>query len=230
MSIDYNKYLGSNDKQIIVSDDPLPKNMHFIYVIIGKRGSGKSNLLLNALQHKIFYKGYFDNIFMLSPTAQNDKKFKKLLEELDDDDKFYNDCNDTTIQEIIDKITTFNDEWDNNKREPRNLIIFDDCIADMPKSTTKSLFNKLIISNRHLKTSIIITSQKFNLLNTTIRANIDMISFFKNDNSQEKKGFLDEYGIDEKILNAICVNNHDFMHVSFCSGVPLYYDKFNVLK
>ena len=36
--------------------------------------------------------------------------------------------------------------------------------------------------------------------------------------------------VDKDILDAVCKNNHDFIHISFCSGVPLYYDKFNIIK
>lgn len=231
---DYNKYLKTKDNQVKISDDPLPKGIHFIYCIIGKRGSGKSNLLLNALEHKIFYKNYFDNIIFCSPTARNDKKFSDLVEEVEEMNNFYDDLDEDILTEIIDKIESFNNNFDiknkKGEREPRNLLIFDDCIHLLPKSTQKSKLHEIITTNRHLNTSIIITSQRFKNINTLIRANLDMISFFKNDNINEKKLFTDEYNIDKDILDAVCKNNHDFIHISFCSGVPLYYDKFNIIK
>jgi len=226
---DYNKYLKTKDNQVKISDDPLPKEINFIYVMVGKRGSGKSNLLLNALEHKIFYKNYFDNIIFISPTARNDKKFSDLVEEVEEMNNFYDDLDEDFLTEIIDKIKAFNDNF-KKKRDPRNLLIFDDCIHMLPKSTQKSKLHEIITTNRHLKTSLIITSQRFKNINTLIRSNLDMISFFKNDNIIEKKLFCDEYNIDKDILDAVCKNNHDFIHISFCSGVPLYYDKFNIIK
>lgn len=226
---DYNKYLKTKDNQVKISDDPLPKEINFIYCIIGKRGSGKSNLIANALEHKIFFKNYYDQIIFISPTARNDKKFSDLVEEVEEMNNFYDDLDEDILTEIIDKIKAFNDNF-KKKREPRSLIIFDDTIHLLPKSTQKSKLHEIITTNRHLKTSLIITSQRFKNINTLIRANLDMISFFKNDNIIEKKLFCDEYNIDKDILDAVCKNNHDFMHISFCSGVPLYYDKFNIIK
>jgi hypothetical protein len=227
--MDYSKYLKTNDNQIKISDEPLPKDINFIWLISGRRGSGKSNLLLNALGHKIFYKNYFDNIIFVSPTARNDKKFGDLVEEVEEMNNFYNDLDEDILTEIIDKIKGFNDNF-KKKREPRNLIIFDDCIHLLAKSTQKSRLHEIITTNRHLKSSIIITTQRFKNINTLIRSNVDMISFFKNDNIQDKKLFCDEYDINREILEAVCKKNHDFMHISYTSGVPLYYDKFNIIK
>ena len=60
------KLLEPKDKQVSSSDDCLPKDGYYIWLLIGKRGSGKSNLLLNALDNKEFYKKYYDNIFLIS--------------------------------------------------------------------------------------------------------------------------------------------------------------------
>ncbi len=230
---DYNKYLNSVDNMIQLSKDPLPKDQHIKWVIYGQTGSGKSNLLLNALRHKIFYKNYFDNIYMCSPTGKNDAKFDKLIEELEQDDRYYNNCSEETTKEIIDKIEEFNDSWDydKKKRQPRNLIIYDDCLHDFPKATQKnSLINKLITTNRHLKLSIIITSQRYKSMNPLIRINTNIISFFRNNNMMEKKLFCEENSVDIDILDAICEKNHDFMHITYTSGIPLYYDKFNLIN
>lgn len=227
--MDYSKYLKSHDNQIKISDEPLPKDIHFIYLIAGKRGSGKSNLLLSSLDHKIFYKNYFDNIIFVSPTARNDKKFANLVEEVEGNECFYDDSDEDILTEIIDKLKSFNDNF-NKKREPRNLLIFDDCIHLLARSTQKSKLHEIITTNRHLKTSIIITTQRFKNINTLIRANLDMVSYFKNDNIADKKMFCDEYNIDREILDAVCKTNHDFIHISYTSGVPLYYDKFNIIK
>lgn len=226
------KLIKPLDKQIVGSTLPLPKNQYNIWCIYGARGSGKSTLLLNSLNHKQFYKNYFDNIILLSPTARNDKKFKDLVEELRNDDKYYTSCNEEVITKIIEEIENFNDNWNykKKKREPRNLIIFDDLLHELPKSVNKSVINKLITTNRHLKTSIFITSQKFKGLNTLIRCNCDIISFFTSNNINEKKAFCEEYSIEPELLDEICKKNNDFIHISFCSGRKLVFDKFDLIK
>ena len=100
----------------------------------------------------------------------------------------------------------------------------------LPKSTQQSVIHELITTNRHLKTSIFITSQRFKSLSTLVRSNADVISFFKTNNVMEKKLFCDEYGFDEDTLDAICVNNHDFLHITFTSGKRLIYDHFDIIN
>jgi hypothetical protein len=230
--MDYNKLLKPLDHTIKPSSDPLPKNMYIIWTIFGMRGSGKSNLLLASLRHKEFYKNYFDNIFLISPTAKNDNKFKSLVEELEEDDKYSSQCDEATVENVMERIREFNQKWNykKKKRDPHNLIIFDDCIHALPKSTQKSSIHELITTNRHLKTSIFITSQRFKSLSTLIRSNADVISFFKTNNLLEKKLFCDEYGIDEDTLDAICQTNHDFIHITFTSGTRLIFDNFDKIE
>lgn len=65
---------------------PVPKNAHhpepphpalpgheFTLGLIAPKGSGKTTLMCNLLK---FYKGYFHNIFVFSPTVLNDEKWK----------------------------------------------------------------------------------------------------------------------------------------------------------
>jgi Cdc6-like AAA superfamily ATPase len=226
------KLIKPLDKQIENSDAPLPKNMYNIWTIYGMRGSGKSTLLLNSLNHKEFYKNYFDCIYLISPTATRDKKFELLCKELKDDNRCFSKLDEETIKNIMEEIKAFNDGWNykKKKRNPRSLIIFDDCLHELPKSTTKSVIHELITTNRHLKTSIFITSQKFKALNTLIRANADIISFFTSNNEGEKKAFCDEYGIHEELLNDICQKNNDFIHITFCSGKRIIFDKFDKVQ
>jgi hypothetical protein len=220
------KLLEPKDKQVSSSDDCLPKDGYYIWLLIGKRGSGKSNLLLNALDNKEFYKKYYDNIFLISPTAGRDRKFDKLCKELNKEDKCFDDCNNKIIGEIMERIQSYNDEHE--KKKPRNLIIFDDCLSLLPKSTEKnSIFNKLIVQNRHYKTDVFITTQQFKKLNTIVRSNADMVSFFKNDNQGEKKAFLEEYGITEELLDDATDEKHSFLHICFNSNQPTYFKRFD---
>ena len=128
------KLIQPLDNQIINSDSPLPKDLFIIWCLYGMKGSGKSTLLLNALRHKEFYKNYFDNIFLISPTASRDKKFDDLCEELERYDRLYTTIDEGILLEIMDKIRNFNDSF-KKKRLPRTLVIFDDCIHLLPKAT-----------------------------------------------------------------------------------------------
>jgi polyhydroxyalkanoate synthesis regulator phasin len=226
--MNYNDLIKPLDKQIEGSGEPLPKNMHCIWLLVGSRGRGKSTLLLNSLYKDEFYKGYYDNIFLISPTALNDSKFKPLIDELSKEAKYYSSASESNVQEIMESLKVYNKEFNEkrNKRKARSLIIFDDCLHELPKSTQKSCIHKLITTNRHLKCSIFITTQMFKKLNPVIRTNLDMISFFQSANEHEKKNFCEEYGVDMQELDEICENNNDFIHLTWCSGKKKTFNKF----
>ena len=226
--MNYNNLIRPLDKQIEGSSEPLPKNMHLIWLLCGSRGRGKSTLLLNSIYKNEFYKGYFDNIYLISPTAMNDDKFKSLIDELAREEKFFTSASESNVQSIMDGLKDYNKNFNEkkNKRKPRSCIIFDDCLHELPKSTQKSCIHKLITTNRHLKCSIFITTQMFKKLNPVIRTNLDMISFFQSANEHEKKNFCEEYGVDIEELDQICEDNNDFIHVTWCSGRKKTFNKF----
>ena len=218
------------DNQIIRSDDPLPKQ-DIVWIINGGKGSGKSSMILSVLKSKNGYKKFYDNIYLVSPTASRDTKFNKLIEELDKDNKYFSTCDNETIEDIINKLKEFNENFDESNRQPRNLVIFDDCLASLPKSTQRSPFNLLITTSRHLKTSVWILTQKYNKVNPLIRANMDMLSFFRSNNKLEFKTLEDDVNVDEKELKILydfaTDKPNSFLHISFFSGKPIFFNRFD---
>ena len=224
------------DHQVVRTDEPIPKGISgLIYLIIGKKGSGKSSLLLNLLKTKQKdggLKKYYDNIYFISPTASspNEKKFKKLVEELQDDDKFYDTYNEQNLNKIVDEIKEYNNEHSDDN--PLHLLILDDCVLDLGKSNSDSILNKLVILARHLRTSVFILSQKYNAINTVIRRNTDIISFFRTDNKKELKSLADDVNVDEHKLKALyefatAGSSNDFLHINLLSNPVSYYKKFD---
>jgi polyhydroxyalkanoate synthesis regulator phasin len=159
------------DCQKKASEEAYPKHCgYYLWVVSGAKGSGKTTLLYNVLLHHL--KGYYDNIYLISTTAKNDKKMTDLVDELSEEDKIYTECSPDVISEVIEKIQEKNDEGAKN-----NLVWFDDCIHLLPKSTQKnSVFNKLITTMRHYKTDVWITTQSYLRLNTLVRSNMDLFS------------------------------------------------------
>jgi hypothetical protein len=226
------KDLSRLDNQVMRSDDPLPK-ADIVWIISGGKGSGKSTMCINVLKSKNGYRRFFDNIFLVSPTASRDPKFEKLCSELERDNRMFSTCDEETIDEIISRLKNFNEEFDEKEegRKPHNLVIFDDCLAFLPKSTQKSRFNELITTSRHLKTSVWILCQKFNRVNPLIRANMDLLSFFRTNNKHEFKTLEEDINVDEKELKLLynfCTEEpNSFLHVSFFGGKPKFFKKFN---
>ena len=227
-----NDILTPLDNTFNASDDPLLRNNNsIVYVISGRRGSGKSTLCIQLMSHKKAYRKRFTNVFLISPTAESDKKFKKLVEELKEEDfpHFYDTLNEENIEEILNFIRRDNDE---NDKKNLHCLILDDVVLDLPKSKS-SLINRIVITSRHLNLTIIIVTQKYNAIPTIIRNNMDLCSFFPSLNNHEIKTFQEDLNIDKDIFNAIydycCDESNSFMHANLV-GLPKFYRKFEPIE
>lgn len=213
------------------STDPLLlQNKSCVYIISGRRGSGKSTLALSLLNSKLAYRKRFKNLFLISPTARNDKKFSKVLKELDEDGKYFDELTEDNIHHILDIIKADNEE--NNKKNLHCLIL-DDCVLDLPKRKS-NILNRLVIESRHHNTTLLILSQKYNAIPTIIRANMDIISFFPSLNNREISTFQEDLNISKdlfyKMYNTATEKQNDFLHVNLLSNPPKFYKKFELLN
>ena len=221
--------IKADDNMINQTTKPFPPSPQpFVWLCIGRKGSGKTTIIKNLLDSPDGFQKRFHNIYLISKTAKNDDKLKKLVEELDEDNKFYDTCNDEVVEEVLDKIKTFNKDYlkKHKKKKPENLVIFDDCLDSLPLSVERnSAINKLIIGHRHYKTSIIISVQKWTAVNRLIRNNSDCISYFTNQNDKENKSFKDEYGISDELLDFATKDPHSFLHMTFLNNAQKTYFK-----
>ena len=211
------------DNQVLLSNEALPKNNGLIWLLVGRKGSGKSSQLYNALdssQKNGGYRKFYKNIYICSPSMENDKKMKKLVEEVEDDGNFYDTLNNEILNEIIEKARSNPDE--------NSLLILDDCISLLPKSTQKNaVFNALVCNCRHLNMSIWITLQKLKGVNSTIRNNTDMISMYKTYSYTELKSYTDEFDTPKNIYEDNTTEPHSFLHTTFTGGKPKFFKNYD---
>jgi chromosomal replication initiation ATPase DnaA len=162
-------------------------NKGFVCCIIGKRGSGKSHLLLQMLLHKRLLKEKFDEVILINPSYSYDDKY-----DIIDFTEVYEDFNTELIEEL-------NKKFQDNPKEKR-LIILDDCISSSEFKSNQSYhpLNTLVSNGRHWGCSLIVLSQKYNAISSTIRAQYDYIITFKTSNHKELNCIYEEYGIDTK--------------------------------
>jgi hypothetical protein len=221
------KKFSALDHQIKRSDDPLPKTGYIQHLIIGQKGSGKSTFIINMLKHKDAYRKFFDNIFLISPTAKNDNKFDKLIKELDKVGNYYTECNEENVNEVLNKVLEFNDSFDEEeeKRKPHSLLILDDCIHDLPKGQQKSIINNIFTTNRHRKLSIWVASQKLKAISTLIRNQADLLTIWRTNEKVEREGIIDTWSIPEEIYDFATADPNSYLHVSFFAGKPIYFKK-----
>lgn len=221
--------LRALDKQVHVTDDPIPKDNNFVWLISGAKGTGKSSLLLNMLRS--FLRKHYNNIYLVSPTAKRDPKFSKLVEELEPEGKYYDALNESNLHEIVEKINSYNAIKDS----PRNMLILDDCIADMKSSTSKSTLNRIITTCRHMKTSVVILTQKYNKVNPLIRTNADILSIFRTQNQKELNSIIDDLPVRKDEFETVYeyattpsdTNSNPFLHISLIGAKTRYYRAFD---
>jgi archaellum biogenesis ATPase FlaH len=223
------KIVSLDTKLKFDEDKPFPLNGHIIAIFSGRRGSGKSTLILNILKH--VFKKHYDLIILFSPTATRDPKFSKLIKELDHDNQYFTSVDEESIHAVIDLIRNNNDKiLEEEKREPYNLILFDDCIHDLKKNNPA--FNELITTNRHLKTDIWIATQKYNTyLSTLVRSNADIICTFRSDVKSEIDTLKHDLNINEKLFddlyNFATKEPNSFFMINFLTGKPIFYKRFD---
>jgi SpoVK/Ycf46/Vps4 family AAA+-type ATPase len=163
----------------------------------------------------------------VSPTASYDDKWDRLINEVDEDGNYYKECTDETMGEIIDKIEASNEK----NKGASSLVIIDDCV-DSFTNRKKSKLDKLILTLRHLKTTVFLMSQKLNSIPTLIRAQARCITFFPTINRREEQTFYNEINVDEELFKKImdfCStgDDHPFLHVKLGEGRPIFFRKYN---
>ena len=114
---------------------------------------------------------------------------------------------------------------------PRHLLILDDVVNDLPKSTQKSKINALFCNHRHKKLCIITVSQIYNKLNPIIRRGSNMLSVFRTDNKTEYDALERDLAVDsdkfKKIYDFATDTLNSFLHIQLCGARPLYFKKFD---
>lgn len=153
-------------------------NFPSMQLLVGKSGSGKSNLMVNMLTNKKLMAEFYDEIYLISPTAEADDLVQHLklkpeniwsdlsqaavdLETLLDNQKF--DIEEKGIEEI--------------GKTQKILIICDDCVGN--KNFIKSdVLTKLAIHGRHNLCSSIICTQSYTKVPRVIRLQAQGLALF----------------------------------------------------
>ena len=166
-------------------------------VISGKSGSGKSTLLANLLLDGRFYgpgplkpKGWFEKIFLFSPTANGDDVQKSL-----NIPKKYVFTDLSEAPAMLDVILSTQQEKLENAegadKVPQFAIIFDDVIGDTGFMNEKS-FTKCFYQVRHVNCTTFICTQHFRKVPKICRLQASFVFFFQG-SLAEVEMILEEY-------------------------------------
>src|SRR6056300_1306401 len=194
--------------------DPLPKR--FSMYICGSPASGKTSLWTSML--------------LSHPTKKAPKKPRYYYRFL------HNKYSDGLLNEIIEDI-----------REDENynsLIVLDDVIRDLTRS---KILTSVILNRRHItqnpsedcmaSLSLMITSQKFNMLPLSLRCNMSIVIIFKTTNTAELRSIKDELMADlnpqqqNEILDLAWSEPYSFLFIDvFAPRNKRYYKKFDLIE
>lgn len=150
----------------------------------GKSGCGKSTLLANLLLDERFYgpskskpDGWFDKIFLFSPTANGDDVQKSLGV-----DKKYVFTDLSEAAELLDVILNTQqkklDKADGADKVPQYAIIFDDVIGDT-KFMNEKAFTRCFYQVRHVNCTTFICTQHFRKVPKVCRLQANFVFFFQ---------------------------------------------------
>jgi len=224
MSKDLSKIFKAHDKDEISSTDPILKNTKAAQMcIIGPKRSGKSSLILSLLSSAKLYKGHFGNIFYISPST--DGKMSSLIEEIDKEGKYYKELTEGNIQKILDYIKEeqgkqkFKEKKLGHKLPPiYNLLVLDDCMADLPRTFKKNKITSLFMNARHYNLSTMVVSQVYKGIPASIRKQTDIFYLFPVV-KKEKEALMEDFDIPEAAFDHCFADesDHPFLTVNVVS-------------
>jgi hypothetical protein len=153
-------------------------------IISGKSGSGKSTLLANFIKDGRFYgksparpNGWFDKIFLFSPTANGDDVQKSL----GIDEKYvFTDLDEAPelLEVILDTQQMKIDNATGAERVAQYCIIFDDVIGNKQFMNSKE-FTRCFYQVRHVNCTTFICTQHFHRVPNVCRLQANFIFFFQ---------------------------------------------------
>lgn len=196
---------------------PLLNKSGFCIWINGASGSGKTNLLMNIIckknqnQNKTSYRGCFDDVIFVSPSAHTLPKNNE-LSKLDDSKKF------TTLNsEVFDKIEELNDDYQDSDEDKHMLLVLDDVAMYLRKNKKlEKKIGNLLKNRRHYNLSCILITQRLKDAGPDIRSNVNMFITFYPSNMMElleiiKENFLLPKNEAINLLEFVFKDRYDFL-------------------
>lgn len=187
--------------------------------ICAKKNSGKTTLIFNMIQHLLISKSE-QVVYFFVGTISKDLIYEKIIDMLKYNEIEYH-CYDSIIDDerinILDAVLDNIKEVDKENFDyPENIFIFDDISFDLDNKSV----SKLVKSNRHYKSKVILSSQYITDLTTSSRLNLDYVIVFRNISKDNLKVLHKSINVQQdydefyKIYKtAIDYDKHSFLYI-----------------
>jgi len=181
-----------------LDDDPILKylNKTFACGIIGKKGSGKSSLLISWLQTQHKFKKVFYEIYVWMPKTSRasikDSVYDKLPEE-----QLFEGVSYENLKLVYDKLK------ENTKNNNFSLLIFDDVQSFLKDAEVERNLLHLIANARHLQCCIFIIAQNWNKIPKNIRISMNDLFLFNVSKGEYDDIFEEWLEINEKEFKSV---------------------------
>lgn len=214
-----------------MEDNIIPKHP-FSAMFCGKSGSGKTQMLLNMLKKKHFYKGYYNLTFLFSETAGDgcDDLYAKNTD-IPEEHMFKPDADGLNQLDHIIKTQKKIIKDKGISKSPKILIIFDD-IAHSRKFLASRQYLLMHIANRHFNISCISLSQSYVKIPRSCRCNLSAIAFFHGGTNTEKERLSQEHTPSNhtekeflQIINHATADKYDFLFINKFAPMKRRYRK-----
>ena len=174
---------------------PQPTKGALRWVLLGPSMAGKSTIIKNVLfNDKWGYNKYFDEIYAFIGSLGDvaDLKTEVHKRGLTDDICVQHKFNNDDVENLFDQIELANSKATNKSRV---LFIFDDQITNGLSSKSKpNIIDTLYVRGRHALCSVIISTQKYRLLNNNVRQlNVTYLTIFEGTNSADLEAVSAEH-------------------------------------
>jgi hypothetical protein len=177
-----------------------------ITLFVGRKGSGKTELLIKLLKDKDGYRGQYEQIIIVSPTFKLQPVWKQLSPE---GITVYESFSDSVLEKI----------YKEQQSNVNTLLILHDNGDDLRK-VLPSIFNKLISNSRHLNCSIIALLQKLSQALTILRSNADVFIVFSACSVRERDALHSEIGtVDKKTFEKMFNECTSEQYSSFVASI-----------
>jgi len=190
-------------------------------LFVGASGSGKTTLLGNLVLEKDYWAGWFDKIYIISPTAKTDDIQREIGDIIEDkDEQIIDDMSIAAdkIQELMDEQRELI-EAEGAHKAPQILLIYDDVVAEKDLLNADQ-FGKSFIMSRHFNFTTCLCTQSFTQAPRKCRLQCQNLFYFKGGNS-EMELLAEELappGFTKKrmqLLISFCTQDkYTFMHVN----------------